>query len=367
MNRKELTSTALAEAPVSNLETIEPNRMNAAVECGFRVVKPDHEGWDQYVCKHAKGSIFHTSGMIRAYEQTRGVEPYARAAVDAEGRIVALLVSYHVKTLELVAPVSSRAVQFAEPLCESDPIGLAALTHLVGMHDRYMRTRALYCEVRSILEPGTEKEALLSNGYEHHDYVNYLVDLRFDSDVLWSNLHKKLRQQVRSAARKGVEIRDDETPEGIERLYGLLQASYRRARIPLPDVSLFTNTLKQLPREQVRLRTAFLNGNPIASIISLAFGDRVFSWYGGTLRLGGLSPFASIVWDDIKWGSRNGFSYYDFGGAGWPNEDYGPRGFKARFGGQEVRFGRYTRTYSKVRLRLAELGFNISRRIGVWS
>ena len=105
----------------------------------------------------------------------------------------------------------------------------------------------------------------------------------------------------------------------------------------------------------------------MASIISLAFGDRVFSWFGGTVRLRGLSPFACIVWDDIKWSCETGHRYYDFGGAGWPDVDYGPRRFKAHFGGDEVRYGRYTFTYSNVRLKLAELGFSISRRFGVWS
>ena len=341
--------------------------MNAAIDCGFRVVKPDHEDWDRYVRDHANGTVFHTSAMIRAFEATRGFSPYAVAALGADGRIIAMLVSYHVKTLELAAPISSRAVQFAEPLCDPDPKGSGALTGLIHLHDKHMRNRSLLCEVRSIYEPGDEKEVLLSAGYEFHDYVNYLVDLQSDADVLWKNLQKKLRQQVRAAARKGVEVRDDNTLEGIDRLYNLLQETYSRAQIPGPDKSLFVNTLEQLPQEWVRLRTAFFDGKPVASIMSLTYGDRIFSWYGGTLRLGGLSPFASIVWEDLEWGSRNGYKYYDFGGAGWAGQDYGPRGFKARFGGEEVRFGRYTKTYSKMRRRLAELGFSVSRRIGIWS
>jgi hypothetical protein len=305
--------------------------------------------------------------MIRAFALAKGMEPYARAAIDDKGKIVAVLVSYRVTTLDLLAPVASRSVQFAEPLCDQTANGVTALKELVAMHDAFMRSRALYGEVRTISEPGLEREALSANGYQYHEYLNFVVDLDNGRDVLWSRLKKNLRQKIRSSHRKGVVIRDDNPPEGIDRLYRMLQASFQHAKIPLPDQSLFTGVMTCLPQEWVRVRTAFLDQQPVASIISLAFGDRVFSWYGGTLRLPGLSPFACIVWDDIVWGAEHGFRYYDFGGAGWPDEDYGPRKFKAQFGGTELHYARCTRTYSKMRLRFAELGFDLSRRLGVWS
>ena len=305
--------------------------MTAVEDYRFRFVKSDHEDWDRYVCQHPKGAVFHAAAMVHALSETRGIEPYARAAIDAEGRIVALLVSCYVKTLEVFAPVSSRAVQYAEPLCDPNPTGLAALTELIRSHDAFMRSRALLCEVRTICQPGLEKDALLANGYEHRDYVNYVVNLRGDVDHLWKSLDKRLRQKIRGSFRKGIVVRDDNTTAGIDRLYSLLQASYRRAKIPLPDETLFLNTLACLPRGSVRVRTAFVDREPVASIISLAFGDRVFSWFGGTVRIRGLSPFACIVWDDIKWSCENGYRYYDFGGAGWPEVDYGPRRFKAAF------------------------------------
>lgn len=130
---------------------------------------------------------------------------------------------------------------------------------------------------------------------------------------------------------------------------------------------MFQAVLDYLPTGSVRIRTAFDGEKPVASIISLLHAGRIHSWYGGTLRLAGLPPFACWVWDDICWGGQHGNSIYDFGGAGWPHEDYGPRKFKARFGGSEVRYGRYLSTYSKLRLRLAELAYGFSRRLGAWS
>lgn len=339
----------------------------SASGCRFEIVAPDHEHWDAYVSQHPHGTIFHTSAMIRVFSATCDLQPFAHAAIDAAGAIVAMVVSVHVKTLRGFSSLSSRAIQYAEPLCNDDADGVSALKQLVVMHDDYMCSKALFSEIRSIAEPGKEKQALVQCGYQHCDYVNYVVELDSDVERLWRNVDKRMRQKINSTLRKNIEIRDDTSPEGIDRLYDLLKYSYGRASVPLADRNLFEATLEHLPAGVVRIRTAFDSEKPVASIISLVYGGRVFSWYGGTLRLNGRSPFACIVWDDIVWGHNNGQSLFDFGGAGWPNEDYGPRRFKASFGGKEVRYGRYRATYSKLRLRIAEFAYGVSQKVGTWS
>lgn len=341
--------------------------MISAASHRLRIVKSDHEDWNAYVRQHPKGSIFHTSEMIQVIDATQGLRSHAYAAVDDDNNIVALISSCHVKTFNQFSSMSSRAVQFAEPLCDPNATGVAALTNLIAMHDEQMRSRSLLCEVRTLTEPCFEKDALTASGYEHRDYINYVVDTREQTETLWNGVNKRLRQKIRSSVRKGVVVRDDNSVDGIERLHELLRYSYGRSRVPLLGQDFFENAMEYLPPGCVRIRTAFVDDAPVASIISLVFGDRVFSWYGGTLRLGGLSPFACIVWDDIAWGSDNGYAHYDFGGAGWPNQSYGPRKFKANFGGTEVRYGRYVMTYSDLRLKVAEFAYQMSQRLGAWS
>ncbi len=333
----------------------------------FEMVSSDSDQWERYVQNHPKGSIFHTRAMIRVFAASGGVEPWAWAASDESGSIVALLVSCHVKTLRDFSSLSSRAVHYAEPLCDPTPLGIAALKKLIHVHDEHMRGRALLCEIRPHCQPGVEREALIESGYEHRDYINYVVQLDKDVDQKWARVNKNLRQKIRGTLRKGVELRDDTSPEGVERLYRLLQSSYSRARVPMLGRDLFEAALKYLPASSVRIQTAFDGEQALASIISLVYKGLIYSWYGGTLRMPGLSPFACLVWEDIRWGCERGYGTYDFGGAGWPHEDYGPRKFKASFGGQEVRYGRYLLTYSKLRLRLAELAYGVSRRLGAWS
>ena len=54
---------------------------------------------------------------------------------------------------------------------------------------------------------------------------------------------------------------------------------------------------------------------------------------------------------------------FDFGGAGRPDERYGVREFKAKFGGQQVNYGRFVCVHHPFTLRLTRIGYEIVRRL----
>ena len=67
------------------------------------------------------------------------------------------------------------------------------------------------------------------------------------------------------------------------------------------------------------------------------------------------------MWRVLEQGNLDGFKTYDFGGAGRPDEEYGLRDFKAKFGGQLVSYGRNIKVHSPNLLRLSEAGYGIYR------
>ena len=69
-----------------------------------------------------------------------------------------------------------------------------------------------------------------------------------------------------------------------------------------------------------------------------------------------------LNWYVLEWGAKNGFKCFDFGGAGKPDQDYGPRRFKAKFNGTLVNYGRNTCVHHPLRLRFSEWGYEVYRR-----
>ena len=84
-------------------------------------------------------------------------------------------------------------------------------------------------------------------------------------------------------------------------------------------------------------------------------------------------PNEVLTWELLRWGCENGFELYDFGGAGRPSQKYGVRDFKAKFGGQQVDYGRFKNIHSILLYRTGVFFYEILRpllfrmKLGKWS
>jgi hypothetical protein len=323
----------------------------------------DAPGWDEFIGQHPKATIFHTKEMVRVLAATKHYEPMAIAACLPNGRVVAVLVAVRVCTIPgMLSRFAARSILFAEPICTDDEAGVAGLSELIRHHDRRMQSRTLFCEVRPIGPPGAERAALARCGYLWYDYLNYLTDVTTPQDVLWRRITKCCRRDIRRSRERGVVLKEENTMAGIQNLYDLVEVSYARSKVPVPDKSLFDATLAHLPSDWYRVVIAYYDGQPVASSIDLVYRGTVYGWYGGTARLAGISANACITWDSIEWAAANGQRTYDFGGAGHPSVPYAPRDFKSKFGGELVHHGRYRKVYSRWKLALAERAYSNARR-----
>ncbi len=317
-------------------------------ECG--------KAWDRFIVDHPRGTVFHTAAMTRAVNQAPQHESFARAAVDEQGTILALLSSVRVNTLGgWASRLASRAIMYAEPICLDTPAGHEALAGLLQLHDRHMAPRTVFAEVRLVSASACEK-MYASNEYQKIDFLNYIVDLRRSEAELWQSIGKSTRGKIKRSARRGVSIEQNCSPAGVSRAYAMIRKSLKRSGIPVVNQALFMAVLEELPNcLQVRLATHA--GRDVAGTLGLQYGDRYYAWYGGTTRPQGIDPFACIVWDEILQSHRAGLSWYDFGGAGSPEKVFGPREFKSRFHGQLTDYGRFRKVYAPRKLALAERGY----------
>lgn len=324
----------------------------------------DEQVWEDFVQQHPKGTIFHTQAMYNVFAATHHYTPYFLAAIDERGAVLALLLAVRVQTMpDPLGWIASRSIFYAEPICRDDEDGVAALTALIRRHDKYMHHRVLFTEVRPIWEPGAERVALEACGYEYYGYLNFMMDLARPADTIFNGMIKSCRADIRRSKKRGLTVEEVNTPEGVELLYHFANLSYERSRVPLADKSLFDAALRELPAGVPRIFVAYHEGAPLAADIILYYKNLVYAWYGGVQRVRGVSPVECLTWHGIEQGSNAGFTHYDFGGAGKPEEDYGPRDFKAKFGGELVNYGRYRKIYDPRKLAIAERAYELRREI----
>lgn len=318
--------------------------------------------WDSYVSAHSQGCVFHQEAFFRIYEVTPQHEPFFTCAVNTSGDIVAMLCAVRVAVGEAMSRWTSRSLMYAPPICDNSQEGVAGLKLLLEDHDKHMAKRVLFTEIRPSGKCGELGQALGQLGYEYFDYFNYVQDLSEGENAICSRA-KKMLQKVRSSERRGAEIKHLELDEhNIASVYRVISQSYCRAQVPLSPIQLFDASRRFLSAGVMSLRSLEFLGETVAVAVGLSYKDKYFAWFNGTTRPRNLpATSAVLVWDEMRTALKDGLTSYDFGGAGWPNEDYGPRVFKSRFKGQLTNHGRYRKVHSRLKLNMARAGYQLLR------
>lgn len=332
----------------------------------YRVVRnPDEVAWAEFVARHPNGSIFHTPEMHRVLVRTRHHRPSVWAALTDDNEIAALMTTVEITTIGgPVRPFTSRSVAFATPLVVEGPSGEAAFETLLDTYQRRSSRAPLFTEIRNHVDAARWSDQLNPRGFRHEQHLNFLVDLTVSEDALLKQVSASARRNIKKATRMGVTIDEADRASEVADAYEILRDVYHRIQVPLPDRSLFDASRDVLgPLGRFRLLIARVEGRPIGALSLLLYKDVVYYWYTGTLRqYAGHRAGDLLVWHAIMDAKANGYATLDFGGAGRPDEAYGVRDFKAKYGGQLVDFGRDLWVSAPLRFRLSTAGYSLVRK-----
>lgn len=325
----------------------------------------DHSKWSRFIENHPSGSIFQTPEFFQVCEGTKRYEPYFLAATDKSDQILALLLAVFIR--EFGGPfgkLSSRSIIQGAPLFLDTNEGRNALKHLMTEYDKTAKRKALYSQIRNLHDATWSQAIFKELGYAYEGHLNYILDLNKSEDELFEALSKERRYGVRKCSKAGISVVEIKEVDGIKRAYSLLEQTYRNAKLPLADISLFESALRLLgPKNMIRIFLAEKEGAPASTIMLLTYKGVIYDWYAGaSVEHLDLCPNDLITWHAIRYGMESKASLFDFGGAGKPSERYGVREFKKQFGGRMVNYGRFVKIHNPRRLWIAEKGFNMLRK-----
>ncbi len=324
------------------------------------------EEWRCFVKEHPDGNVFHSPEMFQVFARTTGHRPQLWAATDDDDQVLALLLPVHITLQDgLLRRLTTRAVAYGSVLHAPGPTGREALAVLLRAYAQETKREALFTELRNLSDLSAVQPVLDDCGFVYEDHLNYLIDLSGSPEAVLQNIGKRTRKKIRQALRQGhVTIEEAKRPEQVALCYELLQRSYAVAQVPLADRTLFEATFDVLhPKGMVKFLLARVGDVYAASSVELVYKDTIYGWYGGMDRdYSDYIPNELLLWYLFEWGVKNGYRVYDFGGAGKPDEEYGVRDFKAKFGGKLVCYGRNTCVHSPRLMWLSERGYKLLRR-----
>jgi lipid II:glycine glycyltransferase (peptidoglycan interpeptide bridge formation enzyme) len=325
----------------------------------------DKNTWKNFVSNHFSGNIFQTPEMYDFFSTVDNYQPLAIACLDEHEKIQGVLLAVIEREHQgFIGKFSSRGIVWGGPLLD-ESAEENTLQLILNALIKELGTKTIYLEFRNLFDFADKIDVFKANGFTYKEHLNFRVPTTVGDDPQ-KKLSSNRKRQIKKSLASGASIDVAVSIEEVEEFYRILFALYKnRVRKPLPDYSFFKNFFLNKEKFGIYLLVKF-NGKVIGGIMCPIFRDKaIYEWYVCGLDEEYPEQYPSVLatWAAIEYAHKNGIHFFDFMGAGSPDQDYGVREFKARFGGDMVNFGRFTRINNKTLYNLGKFGLKVLGKI----
>ena len=216
----------------------------------------------------------------------------------------------------------------------------------------------IYIETRNFHDYSKWKEIFAECGFDYIPHLNFHVDCMQDN--ILSIMSESRRRQIKKAIRNGVEIVEAANEHDVIAFYNILEDLYKnKIKTPLFGLEFFLNFYKSCSGKflLVKYQTTIIGG----IICPILKEKAIYEWFVCGLDEMYKNQYPSVMatYAAIEYAKTNNLPLFDFMGAGKPDEPYGVRDFKARFGGKQVEYGRFLHVRKPVLYKIGKLGVKI--------
>ena len=133
-------------------------------------------------------------------------------------------------------------------------------------------------------------------------------------DQIFAELHQKTRYNVRLATKKGVVIKEG-TREDLKDFHNIMIETGERDNFIIRSLEYFEKMYDEMVPNHMKLLMAYHEDKPIAGIIPIMYGNKVWYLYGASSnKHRNLMPNYLLQWTMIQEAIKRGADMYDFRG-----------------------------------------------------
>jgi len=317
---------------------------------------------ERFVLSFNEVTLFQHPSFRNVIEKTKNYEWYW-VGVEHDGTIIGSLAAY-----DIIDTVAGGMISTRRRMVLGGP--------LIRVHDEKIRNECMamlldgirrigkkpyFIEFRNLFDMSNYDKIFKSKGYKFEEHLNFIIDVTVGEEELLKRLSSDGRRMVKRALNKGLIVSEVTNLSEIDTFYNILLRTYACKGLPIPDKSLFISCFTELKDNERRFLVAKNEQEQIvAGRLLLIAGPNMYDWYAAAdSKFLDRRPNELLVWSALRLAIRLGLKTFDFGGAGRPDEKYGVREFKKKFGGRLVNFGRYNLMVKPVRTAIAKKGMKI--------
>lgn len=316
--------------------------------------------WDDLLNHSATANFFQSKQCYDFYDGLSFVEAFA-FGVSEDDVLKGVIAGYIQKDGGKVKQFfSRRAIVNGGPLL-ADDISEGAVEELLKECARVLKDKAIYIEFRNFNDYSRYKGAILRSGFRYEAHYNFHIDTS-STEVVESNLGKSRKRDIRTSLRDGAEVVENPSIEEVTEYYELLSHLYKtKVKTPLFPFEFFEKLYNESFSKFLLIR---YNGKIIGGTVCVCMKDNtVYEWFAcgedGVYK--NIYPSTLATYSGISYAAKNGYKRFDMMGAGKPDEAYGVRDFKMKFGGKLVEYGRYLHVNNRILYSLGKMGIKITK------
>lgn len=330
--------------------------MDKAITITSDVALLKDAGWEDFVRQHPDGNFFQLPQAHDLFTNVPGYSPFIIGAIS-NGKIAGILLSVIQQEDAVYGFLTARAIVWGGPLTKD----AATAAQLLKAFNSAIKKKAIYSQFRNIFDCTAIAEAFTEEHFVHPEHLNYLVDTKEKTpEQLLSSMSKSKARQIKKGLTTA-EIVTAASQQEVDDFYVLLKQMYKeKVHKPLPPKKFFDYFFTHLVPDGLGQYLLIKHeGKIIGGIMSpIMPGKAIYEWYIAGLDKEYKEQYPSILatWAAIAYGAQHNFNHFDFLGAGKPDQDYGVREFKSKFGGTLVQYGRFEKVYNPLLMKIGETG-----------
>ena len=296
--------------------------------------------WQELVIHSSTASFFQTPECYNFYASLPFLKPFV-FGISENGKLQGIAVGYITAGGGWLKRYFSWRAIISGGLLLDNNISADVLNEFLEHIKSELTSKAIYVEIRNNNDYLKHKQLFNDAGFEAQPHLNYQIALT-DEKTVFSRLSESKRRQIKAARKQGVRWEETTRKEDISAYYSILERLYKsKIKRPLFPV-MFVEKLLQQPFG--KLLVVKKENKVIGGMVCVVFSDDVLYelYVCGDENVDKKNyPSVMATWAGIEYALQNKIKQFDFMGAGKPNQSYGVREFKSRFGGGLVEYGRF--------------------------
>ena len=300
----------------------------------------DSTEWQQLVERSPVTCFFQTPECYAFYNSLSFLKPFLYS-VSENKKLVGVMCGYLIADGNLLKQYFSRRAIIPGGLLLDTDISSEALQKLLQEASKELRKKAIYIEIRNYNYYGTYKTIIESTGFNYVAHNNIHIPISNLESTL-SGMNDSKRRQLKTAQRAGVTWNETTNQNDILAFYECLSHIYKtKVKTSLFPLEFFQ---KLVGLKNAKLLVVKHNDKVIGGMACVLLpNNALYEWFvcGDENVEKAYYPSVVATWAGMECAVQNHLPRFDFMGAGKPDNDYGVREFKRKFGGELVEHGRF--------------------------